>query len=81
MKVVYQDHIEKRIRDAIYAADVAGRHISHIEVTVSEANELSRWVWKQTFISPTSNYRRYTPNNAGEMVITYSGVDIYVVPK
>lgn len=40
MKVIYES-LDLQVRKALHAADEAGRHIHHIEVTLAEANEFS----------------------------------------
>jgi hypothetical protein len=83
MKVVYDDPIVKRIQRAVYEADVAGRRIGHIEVTVSEANELSRYLRSRLFFSNDDGtfYYHYTYRDAGKVVGKFFGVEIRVESK
>jgi hypothetical protein len=71
MKVVYEDPVIKRIERAVYDADLAGRRIGYIEVTVREANELREHVRRSVWL-------RYTKADAGKVVGRCYGVKILV---
>jgi hypothetical protein len=80
MKVIYQKHIEERIRDAVYKADIDNKRIERIDVTAHEANELSTWLRKHIFVADTSppHFLHYLPSDAGKYVGQFYGAHIYV---
>jgi hypothetical protein len=81
MKVVYEEPITARIQGAVRDADMTGRRIVYIEVTVREANELSLAMHRMllAFGNPTGfQHRLYTIDDAGKKIGTYYGAEIRV---
>ena len=78
MKVVHQEPIMKRIRRAVYDADCGLRPISYIELTVREANELTREVRRTLWVSNDIHFRYYTKDDAGAVVGIFFGAEIRV---
>jgi len=80
MKVVYEDPIIKRIQRAVYDADAANRRIGYIEVTVREANELSREIRRNLWVQDdrTFTFVHYTSADAGKVVGFFYSTEIRV---
>ena len=79
MKVVYQDPIAKRIQKAVHDAETANKRIAYIELTSSEANELSVEIRREFFVGldPTE-WGLYSKSDAGKVVGHYWGVQIRI---
>jgi hypothetical protein len=84
MKVIYEKHISTRIMDAVYEADLHNRRIGYIEVTVKEADELSKWLLGHLGIEDIAKFRPVTTETTkdhGSLVGKFYGVDIRVEQK
>ena len=78
MKVIYEDPIIKRIQQAVSDADMSGRRIGYIEVTIREANELSEYIQRSLWVKEDTTFRHYTRADAGKLVGHFYGAEIRV---
>jgi hypothetical protein len=81
MKAVYKDPITERIQKVVYDADIMGRRIDYIEVTVREANELSKETWRRLWMDASRDLLQYTAADAGKVVGIFCGTEIRIGPS
>lgn len=77
MKVVYES-VERHIRQAVLDADKANRRIERIELSASEANELTRAVRESLYVFEPSWFIHYFPSDVGKVIGQYMGVRLEV---